>query len=79
MAYLGDLWAHLPESEQDYWKSFNVLTDERMNTYNSHDYFSVSFVDKVLKNHTYSGMIVYGKSKTESSDNKQKSQKNKYP
>lgn len=30
MAYLGDLGARLPESEQDYWKSFNVLTDERI-------------------------------------------------
>lgn len=28
MAYLGDLGTYLPECEQDYWKSFNVLTDE---------------------------------------------------
>ncbi len=35
-----------------------------MNTYNSHDYFSVSFVDKALKNHAYVGKIAYGKSKT---------------
>lgn len=30
MAYLGDLGSYLPECEQDYWKSFNVLTDERI-------------------------------------------------
>ncbi len=30
MAYLGDLGRDLPECEQDYWKSFNVLTDERI-------------------------------------------------
>ncbi len=28
MAYLGDLGRDLPESEQDNWKSYNVLTDE---------------------------------------------------
>lgn len=30
MAYLGDLGRDLPECEQDYWKSFNVLTDEKI-------------------------------------------------
>lgn len=30
MAYLGDLGTYLPECEQDYWKSFNVLTDEKI-------------------------------------------------
>lgn len=35
-----------------------------LNTYNSKDYFSVSFVDKLLKNYAYVGKIAYGKSKT---------------
>lgn len=30
MVYLGDLGRDLPECEQDYWKSFNVLTDEKI-------------------------------------------------
>lgn len=30
MAYLGDLGTYLPECEQDYWKSFNVITDEKI-------------------------------------------------
>ena len=30
MVYLGDLGRDLPECEQDYWKSFNILTDEKI-------------------------------------------------
>ncbi|RKM63032.1 hypothetical protein D6856_02610 [Butyrivibrio sp. XB500-5] len=30
MVYLGDLGRDLPECEQDHWKSYNVLTDEKI-------------------------------------------------
>ena len=30
MAYLGDLGSYLPECEQNHWKSYNVLTDEKI-------------------------------------------------
>ncbi len=56
MAYLGDLGTYLPECEQEYWKSFNVLTDEKlsksrlmidfMNIPSAPDIADVKFKDK---------------------------------